>query len=67
MKSFISGPVSKQAFFSGIEELTALEELDIAHNMLVDHQCLLPLLKFRKLMIVSDQLRTICGMLYTTR
>ena len=56
MKSFIiSGPVYK-LMFSGIEELSALEELDIAHNMLVDHQCLLPLLKFRKLMIVSDQL-----------
>ena len=56
MKSFIiSGPVYKLVF-SGIEDLTALEELDIAHNMLVDHQCLLPLLKFRKLMIVSDQL-----------
>ena len=38
---------------AGIEELSALEELDIAHNLLVDHQCLTALSKLKKLMIVS--------------
>ena len=38
---------------TGIEELSALEELDLSHNLLVDHQCLSGLTKLKKLMMVS--------------
>ena len=36
--------------------LSALEELDLSHNLLADHQCLSGLSKLKKLMIVSFQL-----------